>query len=39
MPEFTTIEEIQAKGLHQSIDAFQSGLNDLSLAIRADFFR
>lgn len=39
MLEFTTIDEIQAKGLHQSIDAFQSGLNDLSLAIRADFFR
>ena len=35
---YTTIEEIQKAGLHESIDAFQTELNKLSGVIRHDFF-
>jgi len=35
--EFTTIEEIIAAGLHESIESFQSRLADLTAAVRKDF--
>lgn len=36
--EFTTIEEVIRRGLHESIEVFQRKLAELSLAIHNDFF-
>jgi uncharacterized alpha-E superfamily protein len=36
--EFTTIEEIITKGLHETIDDIQIRLTDVNAAIRNDFF-